>query len=407
VFVVALPFLAVVAVLLCFQDQPSITRAVQLKPEDIEYAKRIIDRHDPRKGDGRLRTLTISESDLDLAANYLASYFGRGAARTTLRSGKASMQASIMLPRNPIGRYLNVDVTLAETGALPRIEHLVVGRLSMPPVVGDYLLRESLRRFAATDRGAFATEFVKSATVADGSVTVTYAWNEALAERARAVLVGSEEAARLRAYQDRLVDVVAKAPPRLSLALLLRPMFDLARDRGARGDIVGENRAAILVLAFYANGKGLGEIVSAARQWPQPVPRTVTLAGRDDFPKHFLVSAAIAAEAGSPLADVIGVYKEVDDSRGGSGFSFNDIGADRGGTRFGEVATQSPERARKLAGAIAAGVRESDFMPDVLDLPEFMPEPEFKRRYGGVGGAGYNRMMAQIEARVASRPLLR
>jgi hypothetical protein len=46
-------------------------------------------------------------------------------------------------------------------------------------------------------------------------------------------------------------------------------------------------------------------------------------------------------------------------------------------------------------------------MPDVADLPEFMPETEFKRRYGGVDGPGYRRMMAEIEARVASRPLLR
>ena len=71
------------------------------------------------------------------------------------------------------------------------------------------------------------------------------------------------------------------------------------------------------------------------------------------------------------------------------------------------MASQSPERARKLARAVAAGVKESDFMPDVSDLPEFMQEAEFKRRYGGVGGAGYSKMMAMIDARVASRPLLR
>ena len=52
-----------------------------------------------------------------------------------------------------------------------------------------------------------------------------------------------------------------------------------ALDRGATGDIVREARAAIIVLAFYANGKGLSEIVSAAKRWPQPAPRTVTLAG--------------------------------------------------------------------------------------------------------------------------------
>jgi hypothetical protein len=46
-------------------------------------------------------------------------------------------------------------------------------------------------------------------------------------------------------------------------------------------------------------------------------------------------------------------------------------------------------------------------MPDVTDLPEFMSEAEFKQRYGGIGSPRYERTMAMIEARVASRPLLR
>jgi hypothetical protein len=201
--------------------------------------------------------------------------------------------------------------------------------------------------------------------------------------------------------------MVAKAPNKVSLAALMPPLFQTALERGAGGTMVAENRAVVIVLAFYANGAGLAAIVPAADQWPKAPRRTVTLAGRDDFPKHFLISAVLAAEAGTPLADAVGLQKEVEDSRGGSGFSFNDIGADRAGTRFGEIASQSPERARKLAQAIARGVKESDFMPEVADLPEFMPEAEFKRRYGGIGGARYNRMMARIDARVASRPLLR
>jgi len=293
-----------------------------------------------------------------------------------------------------------------ETGALPRFDRLKIGSVPVPGMLADYLLRVALRRAIETDRGGLAADVINDVKVGDAKLTVTYRWNDAVAERARAVLVAPEDQARLRAYHDRLVDAVAKAPAKVSLATLMPPLFLLALDRGASGDIVRETRAAIVVLAFYANGKGLAEIVSAARQWPQPARRTVTLAGRDDFPKHFLISAAIAAQAGTPLADAIGVYKEIDDSRGGSGFSFNDIGADRAGTRFGELASQ-PDRARKLARAVAAGVKESDFMPDVSDLPEFMPEAEFRRRYGGVGGAGYDKMMALIEARVATRPLLR
>lgn len=405
---VALPFLAIAAIALCFQDRPLVTDIAQLTPQDIERAKRIVNAQDPRKaGPGGLQTVTIDEQDLGLALNYLANRFARGAASVVLRPGTASLHASLELLQNPFGRYVNIDAAFRETGAVPHFDHLKIGSLPVPGIIADYLLRAGLRRLTATDRGQLAASVVRSARFGDRKLAVTYQWSDEVATLARAVLVAPEDQARLRAYQERLADTVEKAPRTISLAKLMPPLFLLALERGATTDQTRENRAAILVLALYSIGKPLDKIVSAAAQWRQPSQRSVTLAGRDDFPKHFLVSAAIAAEAGSPLAYAIGVYKEVEDSRGGSGFSFNDIGADRAGTRFGEVASESPGRARELAQALASGVEESDFMPDVSDLPEFLPESDFKRRYGGVDGPGYKNMMAKIEERVASRPLLR
>ena len=116
------------------------------------------------------------------------------------------------------------------------------------------------------------------------------------------------------------------------------------------------------------------------------------------------MSAAIAALAGTALADAVGLYKEIDDSRGGSGFSFNDIAADRAGTRFGERAVAAGQAA-PLQTRVAAGLRESDILPATDDLPEFMPEAEFKARFGGVDGPGYRDMMKEIERRVAALPL--
>jgi len=52
-------------------------------------------------------------------------------------------------------------------------------------------------------------------------------------------------------------------------------------------------------------------------------------------------------------------------------------------------------------------VREFDIMPAVRDLPEFMPEAEFKRRFGGIGAPAYKRMMDDIERRIAALPLYR
>ena len=45
--------------------------------------------------------------------------------------------------------------------------------------------------------------------------------------------------------------------------------------------------------------------------------------------------------------------------------------------------------------------------PEVKDLPKFMQDTEFKRRYGGIGGAEYRKMMAEIERRIAALAVFR
>jgi len=191
----------------------------------------------------------------------------------------------------------------------------------------------------------------------------------------------------------------------LPMEEVLRALLRVAEERA--GDAAAENRAALVSLAFFVNGKGLAAVIPAAKDWPRPPPRNVTLGGRHDFAQHYSISAAIAASAGSPLSDAIGLYKEVDDSRGGSGFSFNDIAADRAGVRLGDLATASAAGARKVQKLAVARLSAADILPDVKDLPEFMSEGEFKRRYGGIGGAEYKKMMAEIERRVAALAILR
>ena len=60
-----------------------------------------------------------------------------------------------------------------------------------------------------------------------------------------------------------------------------------------------------------------------------------------------------------------------------------------------------------LQGAAAGRLGAAAILPDVKDLPEFMQEAELKRRYGGIGGAEYRKMMAEIERRVAALAVFR
>ena len=155
------------------------------------------------------------------------------------------------------------------------------------------------------------------------------------------------------------------------------------------------------------NGRSVRTIVPQAVNWPRPNRVTLTLHGREDSAQHYLTSAALAALGSGTLSNAVGLFKEVDDSRGGSGFSFADLAADRAGTRFGELATASDESARTAQLLIARAQREIDIMPELHDLPEGLSESEFKQRYGAIDSPAYRRVTQEIERRIAKTPLFR
>lgn len=209
----------------------------------------------------------------------------------------------------------------------------------------------------------------------------------------------NSERDQLALYQARLTELTRIGVGPLGLTDLLQPLFQLAAERSQKGDAIEENRAIIRVLAFYVNQKDIGKLVPGLAGWTKPVWRTVTLQKRSDLTQHYLVSAFLAADAGSPLADAVGLYKEIQDSKGGSGFSFNDMAADRAGTRMGELAIASNDSA-KLVQAVLKNADEADIMPKTADLPEFISEADFNRRFGGLQGKAYLNMMAEIEQRI-------
>jgi hypothetical protein len=300
---------------------------------------------------------------------------------------------------------LNVELGLHQTATLPEVDQLRVGRLRLPAALALPLLRAVAPRPGLQADALLAVDLIERVTFGRGQVMVNYRFGADTADRLRAVFMTPGDQQRLRAYAERLATLTqGNRGDKVSMASLLQPLFTLAAERSAAGgDATEENRAALLTLTFFANHRPLALVVPAADSWLQPWPLVLTLQRREDFPLHFLISALIAAAADTPLADAVGLWKELDDARrGGSGFSFNDLAADRAGTRFGEFAVRE---AARLQARIARGVVEADFMPTASDLPESLPEAEFIKRYGGVGGAAYKRMLAEIEARVDALPV--
>lgn len=401
---VALAIAAVVAVALMLEGAPRVPARGEISAADVDRAVAIVRRQDPRRAPpGQLRWLTLAERDVDLLADHAAARWLGAHARVRLEAGRVVAQASAPAP---FGRWLNVEAVLRQTDTLPAVERLRVGRLPVPSALALPALRVVVARAGLQPDLLDAADVIERVTLAPGRVVVSYRLGPQTLQQLRAGLVAPAEQQRLRAYVERLADVTARLDDRpVPLAELLPPLLALAADRSDNGDAVAENRAALLVLAFHATHRPLRQIVPAADAWPAPRPLVVTLQQRHDFALHFLVSALIAAQAGTPLADAVGLWKELDDARraGGSGFSFADLAADRAGTRFGELAVREP---RRLQAGVARGLADADLMPDARDLPEFVPEREFVARYGGVGGAGYERLRAEIEARLDALPLL-
>jgi hypothetical protein len=396
------------ALYLAIDREPMVRRAAEITPANVDRAKQVLDQNDPRKlPTGARRSVTLNQQDLDVAANYLAHFYANGGARLILNHGKADVAASLRPPQIPVIFYFNLTAKLTGDSPIPRFDELRIGQLLIPGFVADWLMTRALVQLLGKETVDAAARSVKQIDLKRGQLTVAYEWSSQLPETLRSAALSADDQERLRAYQERLA-LISNTPKTksVSLAELLVALFELAEFRSQQGNPAAENRAAILVLALYATGKPLGTILPAANDWPRPMRQTVTLNGRDDFSKHFIVSATLAAKAGGPLSDAVGLYKEIEDSHSGSGFSFNDIAADRAGTRFGESAA-NPASAKKVQQRLSAGIGEKDLMPATQDLPEFIPEAEFKRRFGGVDGPEYKKMMAKIDSRIAALPLYR
>ena len=307
---VALPVAALVALWMCFDEQPLVVTRADLSEDSYEKAQQFIETHDPRNaGAGGIQTIVVSQEEMNLVLNYVAKRYRNASTRVALRPGVALVQASVEVPSSPFGEWLNFDGVLRQSDGLPTFDKLRIGSLPVPSFIADFALERIMASFNATEQGRIAKDMVKSVTLSDSQVRVVYEWREDLVNRARATLVSREDQERFRAYSDRLFEVVDNAGRRQSIALsqLLPPMFMLAKQRSVEGDAAKENRAAIITLAFFAFGRDLSAIIPAAASWRAPVPIKVTLYDRDDTAQHFLVSAALAIEGGSPLTNAIGV----------------------------------------------------------------------------------------------------
>ncbi len=296
--------------------------------------------------------------------------------------------------RLPLGLWANGSLwASAAKGTAPELEGRI-GSLPVPPLVMRWLIQ--VGRYALQRKGIEVPPpdaLIHGMSVGDDGVVATV---ELPRESALVQALGGagqkpiDPATVSRRYCA--LTAAQNAKPATAFPTLLK--------RAIGGGRPGEERAALVALAMITVSPEVGRMVGDVRPFMHKcvgMATGVTLSKREDLPKHWALSAALSATYGADISAAMGTWKEVADSgKGGSGFSYVDLAADRSGSLVGELLSD-PTR----AGAMRAWLAEADegkLLPiHELALAEGLDEAEFRRRYASTESAAYAKQVARID----------
>jgi hypothetical protein len=403
--------------ILGLEDRPLVASGGEPTPEDLKRARSFIEANDPRRlQPGERRSVSVEQRDINLASDYALSRLpGKWPmrSRVAIEESFADLFVTVQLKAPPEAVYLNVNATASDAEQPFRLERLKVGQITLAgwlvrPLAGS--LHGLLNLFEPYAELSRFEDSIRELHFKPEQVDVVFLWQpellETITRQGRELLLSLPERQRLSEY-SRYIDAyaAAHAGQHASLTGLLRASFEEVRKRGGGVD---ENRAALLALGLYTSGRDLSPILGDLGEGlGGPRPRmTLTLNGRKDLARHFLISAAIAASANPAIADTFGLYKEVEDAKTGSGFSFSDLAADRAGVRLAEEATaKGGDRAAEIGARLAALAAEADFMPATDALPDNLSAPAFQQQFQDRNSEAYRLLTAEIERRIDACPV--
>jgi hypothetical protein len=393
------------------QDEPLGFQPARATSEEKRRLYKLFRDKSPTRLEGaETAELRLAAHDLDvLLAWGLAAHPG-AKARVALDASRARLEASAALPRSG---YLNLvaeaEPSVTAGKAQLAVERLEVGGHELPLWLARPLAGLALRALDARDGGIL--QAIRGLAVRDGALVLTYGPARLprgfVADLFHGEGAGGRDQEGVNAQLARLAARAGKAPSGGDArhAAAVEAAFGLARERSGSDGALRENRAAILALGLTLGSRRLAPLVggvaaaelrAASSGW-----RGATLRGRGDWVRHFWISAALTVLSLSEASDAAGLLKEELDADGGSGFSFADLLADRSGTVFAERATGDEAAAHAVQQQLANGFATDAVFPSAEGLPEGLQDAELRARYGGVGGEGYRRLLAEIERRIA------
>lgn len=404
------------AIALAFQDAPLVVSTSNQKIDQAESVNQLF---------VQLKKITLNRYDTQhvlLSTEQLNSFIGLAqrafpefTGHLELTETTAALQLTYLLPDNPIGDYLNIQMTIVDDKKL-NMHSMQVGSLVLPAnlTLKSFILMADW--WTNSDIASMLLAQIKQIRIDPGYTVVTLKPVDELLKHLNTVRngIGIQQDDRLRVATAHYLKYLSELPvPEHRPSSLLEymvPLFEEVKRCSLASPANFENEAAILALAIYTGHHRIANFVGSVQPTSDKVvlPKfRPLLAGRTDLTQHFVVSAALQVLSQRQMSFAIGEFKELmDRASGGSGYSFVDIAADLAGVKFAQRASNK-KTATDFQQLVITLSNESAFFPHDIALPEGLNKQQFVAEYGSVDSEKYKRKLQEIHSTLNQLSLFR
>ena len=419
VLLISLP---VVLLLLAIDSEPSLTPMPALSPSEFSQLEEILLENAPASTSrASQKSITLGSEELNLLLRYSAQLLTAShpwAARMELSKEQLHVNANIGLIDLPSRFFLNIESTLGLDQGRLRLQHLTLGKLSVPAGLLDPFLDLVVTNLMVANPAitglAELTDQVSNLQISPAAVSFDIQWQPeliaGLSNQIQQLFVSDDDRRRIAYYHTQISNTVAAVPTGIRavpLHTLLIPLFSAVREESAvSSNPVAENRAAFQALSIYLNGEDIASTtgISHAQELANPRPVEVRLQQREDLAQHVASIAAISSAAGAELAQLLSTTKEAYDARYRTGFSFSDLTANSVGVALAEFATKSDESALEFQRRVIALSDDTEYMPVVGNNRDGMTEAAFSDQYRDRSSTEFAQRLREIQTMIAERP---
>mgnify|MGYP001332709067 FL=1 len=208
--------LLVAAMLIFFgiSDQPELKLDWTITPADVNRAKKILHEGSKTRPD-EIGTIELKLADLNLVGNYLLNRFGKGKVLIALKDKKIRFDVSAALPKNMLGKYVNISFRLGheDGNPLPTLTKFKAGKLLLPSKVAAFFINTVIKHTHLNQYFLLATDAIQAVTIDDKKITLTYHPSKATLKTARDILTHNNPENNTSSYQSKLTEIVKGHDP--------------------------------------------------------------------------------------------------------------------------------------------------------------------------------------------------